>query len=368
MKMKVGILCSGVALGVYIPGIYINRNLNEKGISSKVFVLENLLPPQKISMVHKNKTAFHNNFSLALTGQRMARDILPATDRDKMKIMFEQWHNEGISYFIVLSGFWLSIIEEYKKVYSDTKIVAECLHIDATISASWRKAKTDAEYCVNSWLFRYEEKRVVAGLDYTMETPVPFSQRSDRVLVHGGGWGMGTYQNKIPQLEKAGLSMDIIAYQLSEIWESNLHRFYMTDPDWSPWQQNAKGEHEFPPFAQVTSGKKMVFHHSDKYHKILELSRNVKAIVSKPGGATLLDSIAAATPIILLEPFGQHEEKNAQLWEYLGFGISYEAFEKSNFDLHILEKLHFNLVDARNKVPSYIESFIEKTRGNFDAT
>ncbi|MFF8914745.1 hypothetical protein ACF08M_15855 [Streptomyces sp. NPDC015032] len=41
-------------------------------------------------------------------------------------------------------------------------------------------------------------------------------------------------------------------------------------------------------------------------------------MVSKPGGGTLLDLLRSATPFALLEPSGEHEVHNAQLWCDLG--------------------------------------------------
>lgn len=45
--MKIAILCSGVALGVYIPGLYLCGRLREKGTCANVFVLENLFLDEK---------------------------------------------------------------------------------------------------------------------------------------------------------------------------------------------------------------------------------------------------------------------------------------------------------------------------------
>jgi UDP-N-acetylglucosamine:LPS N-acetylglucosamine transferase len=70
------------------------------------------------------------------------------------------------------------------------------------------------------------------------------------------------------------------------------------------------------------------------------------AVVSKPGGGTLLDSLAAATPVVLLPPWGEPEAKNGALWEELGFGIDVERWRKTGFDHHVLEDLHHRLLMA----------------------
>jgi UDP-N-acetylglucosamine:LPS N-acetylglucosamine transferase len=75
--------------------------------------------------------------------------------------------------------------------------------------------------------------------------------------------------------------------------------------------------------------------------------REAMAVVSKPGGGTLLDSLAAATPIVLLTPWGEPEAKNGALWEELGFGIDFQRWRETGFDHRVLEDLHHRLLEAR---------------------
>ncbi|WP_207641812.1 hypothetical protein [Ruminiclostridium cellobioparum] len=53
-------------------------------------------------------------------------------------------------------------------------------------------------------------------ISVSKEEPLPYSQRPDRFIIHGVGWGMGTYRSKIPQLRRRGLSLDIVACELQE--------------------------------------------------------------------------------------------------------------------------------------------------------
>jgi UDP-N-acetylglucosamine:LPS N-acetylglucosamine transferase len=75
--------------------------------------------------------------------------------------------------------------------------------------------------------------------------------------------------------------------------------------------------------------------------------REAIAVVSKPGGGTLLDSLAAATPVVLLAPWGGPEAKNGALWEELGFGIDFQRWRRTGFDQCVLEDLHHSLLAAR---------------------
>ncbi|MBF0443494.1 MAG: UDP-glucuronosyltransferase [Oligoflexales bacterium] len=353
--MKVGILCSGVALGVYIPGISIHRQLRNRNWESEVFVLENLLLEEKKNKLPENKEAFHKNFALALAGQKLARDIVPSLDRERILEIFEIWIKERISYFIVVSGFWMSIIEIFREMFPDIGIFVECLHIDSDFSPSWKKALKNRDEANNVWLFSHDEKRIVRELRVTGKAPLPYDRRENRFLIHGGGWGMGTYQGKIPILREHGINLDIIAYDVREVPSNpGNDRYFMVDPDWHPWLKNENNQHVYPPFARIIPGSKPVFESKDEYPDLFDITRAVKAVISKPGGSTLIDSLSSATPIVMLEPFGEHEKKNAELWIGLGFAVSFDDWERSGFDFGLLRQLHVNLLDARGRHEDYI--------------
>jgi hypothetical protein len=82
--------------------------------------------------------------------------------------------------------------------------------------------------------------------------------------------------------------------------------------------------------------------------------------LSKPGGCTLIDSLNSATPVILLEPYGYAEESNARIWEYLGFGISYSAWQATGYDGRVLEKLHTNITSRARTGIDYPRAYAEQ--------
>lgn len=360
--MKVGILCSGVALGVYIPGLLVNRDLKKRGVSSEVFVLENLIVESKKNKINKNKEAFHKSFKVAKMGQKIAGDIMDSVGDYELEQLLNKWIEEDIHEFIVVSGFWLSVIEKYRERVKKVDVKCHCLHIDSCISPSWKKVNINPEYCTSEYLFSYDEKKLVQDIVVSDETPVPFKEREDRLLIHGGGWGMGTYQSKIPELIDHDIYLGIVAYNVSEIEENSNNKYYALDENWSPWIKNSKGLYEFPPFAEVKYNETPKFKFKEEYPGLYDVTRNVKAVISKPGGSTLVDSLSAATPIITLEPFGEHEQKNADLWIELGFAISYEEFKKSGFKMDILEELHNNLYKARGNRNLYVDELCKKLK------
>ncbi len=360
-QQTITILCSGVALGVYIPALLVNAQLRRRGAATEVVVLESLFPEEKQKKILENKIAFHQNFAVARMGQRMARDVSPNLDPEQVNRLYESWIQEERRLFVVFSGFWMPLIEAYRQRIAPAKCWVHQVHVDAAVSASWKNGFDVCEGDQPVWLFNYETRQLGYQLIDYPELPVPYRQRPDRYLIHGGGWGMGTYQSKIPALEAAGLDLDIIAYHPQEAASPKKgQRYFMVDPAWSPWHKNRSGEHEFPPFGEVRPGVTPQFRNRPDSHELFQLARYARAIISKPGGATLLDSWAAATPLVMLEPFGDYEAKNAALWQEFGFGIPFPEWEAAGFAPGLLEPLHQNLLRSQDTVPDYVATWFPK--------
>ena len=90
-RRAITILCSGVALGVYIPALWVNYQLKMRGAATEVVVLESLFTDEKQNKVLVNKAAFHQNFAVAKMGQKMARDIGPHLDPERLKELYASW-------------------------------------------------------------------------------------------------------------------------------------------------------------------------------------------------------------------------------------------------------------------------------------
>jgi hypothetical protein len=359
--MKIGILCSGVALGVYIPGIHLYQNFKRNGIAASVFVLENLIAEAKWDKINENKKAFHKNFVVALMGQKMTRNLLPDLDPKEIEAFFTTCLNEEIDHFIVVSGFWLAVLELFKGRYPRKSFWVDCLHIDCAVSPSWKIVDYQAAYCVNNWLLSHDEQRIIAELNTTQLSPIPFARRRKRLLTHGGGWGMGTYLSKVPQLQAAGFALNIVVHELAEAPAvPGNDRYFLIDPDWSPWIRDQHQEHQFPPLAEIKPGEDVEYRNNPNHPLIFEITREVIGVVTKPGGSTLLDSLAAATPLIFLAPFGEHEAKNAALWINLGFGIDYETWREAGFPVDILKRMHQKLAAARGRAPEYVDLYLRR--------
>ncbi|PRY36679.1 hypothetical protein [Umezawaea tangerina] len=339
------ILTSGVALGVHVPGLLLADRLRERGVDATVSVLEALLPEDKLRTTAGMKVAFHRDFRLARVGQRVASDPVAAADPAAVSALLERWRALPVRRFVVFSGFWLRLVERYLSTCAVRPRVDVC-HVDSVLSPSFRRAPDVGARPV--WLAHADSGRLPCSIPVTRTPPLPWRDRAERLLLHGGGWGMGTYREEVGGLRAHGFELDVVAYELADVSDVDSGvRYHMMDPDWHPWHDVG-----YPPFGEVKPGAVPEFRRGMGHHGSFDLCRRALAMVSKPGGGTLLDSLWSATPVVFLDPFGDHERRNAELWCGLGFGVGFADWKASGFDVGPLGAAHEALLAARD-VPDY---------------
>ncbi len=356
------ILCSGFGLGFYTPGLVVDYQLRARGVSAEVVVLENLMRSEKRENVHRIREAFRANFAAALVGQKLTRDIGPSLDPRLVSDLLDLWSAEKRKRFIVFSGFWLPVLERYRRRGGVQNPAVDLVHLDSAASTSWKLYEADHPGWRHVWFFRWKEKRLRYGLDLTGEEPTPFAERSRGLFLHGGGWGIGDYRERAPLLEKKGFELNVVVNDKKEAAAGDGgRRNFMMDPDWSPWDKDERGHHRFPPFGEVKGDGAIRFQTSEKRPPAYDLIRRASALVCKPGAATLVESLSAATPLVLLTPYGDYEQKNARLWEHLGLGLPLEKWVDAGCSPDILETMHGNLIRARSRVENYVEAILHAT-------
>lgn len=353
------ILCSGIALGVYTPALLYKKNIENEHKTADIVALESVFSIEKQEQLQRNKILFHQNFKLAKLAHRLPPAMSQHYDKQKADHLMEKWLDEKRSHFTVFSGFWIPLLEEYIAKSGREDIAVECIHMDAGLSPSWKRYVNSCDKYHNTWLWGDEcIKTIPAGSDFEI---LAYEQRGNRLIVHGGGWGMGNFKEKVSCLANCEYELDIVKYEMVEEDESDI-AYYRIDPAWVPWES-----YEFPPML-YGKGSNLSKMDARNYHNMLEISRRCKGIVSKPGGATLLDSILSATPLIMLEPLGEHEQRNAEIWKKYGFGISVEDWEKSHFSHSILSELHNNLLEYQEKIKPIQEGMNNVTTKNIQKT
>ena len=363
MGPRVTVLGSGVALGVYVPALLAARRLARHGVDTETLVIESLYTAAGREMLERYRQAYHRDFSTALMGHRMTRDVRPSLDEAVVTGLLDRWHAERRRHFAVWSGFWLPVLDRYRCERSPGPLSVDLCRIDAEVSATFRiyqdLCAALGDEAREVWLWSWERRGLVHELPVSDQAPVPWEEREDRLVVHGGGWGIGSYLGRVPELAEAGLALDVVIHDPVEAGErEDGRRYFMVDPAWRAWREERCG---FPPFGELR--EPAAFQRRDERHEIYDLLRNSRAIVSKPGGGTLIDSLASATPVVLLEPYGYAEEANAKVWEHLGFGVRYDRWRESGFSRDLLARLHRNLLDRPAGTIDYPAAFAARFHG-----
>ena len=331
-----------------MPALILAGRLRALGIEVRVDVFERLLRPDELDRLKAAKLAFRENFKLAVAAQRMVRDQMPALDDDAVGELLHEWRAADVNQVVIFSGFWVPVVERYEALAARPVTVDIC-HLDAASTASFNLFQTRTRHHRHVWMFDAERGTAPTSIRVGDEEPVPWHRREPRLLAHGGGWGLGTYRDRAVDLARAGLLVDVVTHDPADV--SGLPpgcRAFMIDPTWEAWQDDG-----FPPFGEILPDGVVRYRRGQTHHDSFDLARHRVAMLCKTGGGTLIDSLWSATPIVLLAPFGAHEQVNADLWRRLGYGVTEDEWRDSGYSLDLLETLHRNLLAAREGTADY---------------
>jgi hypothetical protein len=360
----VTILASGVALGVYVPALLLANQLRLYDIPTEICVLESYYTSERLQSLLRHKIAYQKNFSLALTARKMSYDIRASLDMNSIQALLSNWQNEKRSHFILWSGFWLPILEDYSSQVDLHSLNIDFCRIDAAITPSFNQYRYSFLQGREIWFWQLGREALAHNLPITEKQPKLWKDRQERYLLHGGGWGLGDYLNKVSELEQQGFALNVIVRDTQEVVDPLPgNRYFRLDPTWLPWDQKKGKFPHFPPLEEWVGVSFKPLSSDLNQHLLIPLMNECKAIISKPGGGTLIDAYGTATPLVMLEPYGESEEANALLWVKLGYGITYDEWKRKEFSLSILAKIHHNLLDRKQSI-NYPKSYAKEIREN----
>jgi hypothetical protein len=357
-RPPVTILTSGIGLGVYIPALLIQRQLEGLGVAAEVEVIEGYYTAENLRRHIAVREACRKNFALAKMSYRMTRPVLDNLDRHAVDRLLDRWAAQRRTEFIVWAGFWLPVLEDYRRRVPASRVRRDLCRIDAEVSASFKVHQALEGDATPIWLWNAADMALHHEIPVTHEVPIPFADREKRLVVHGGGWGLGTYAETLPALAHAGYALDIVVHDPSERSVFGPRdRCWTFDPSWEPWHRDAAGRLVFPAVGAVAADGAVSYSQNDAFHGFHRVIRSAVGIVSKPGGCTLIDSLAAATPVILLEAYSPGEQANGAVWESHGFGMPFKDWAAGGFDPTVLARAHAALAAHRHSPGGYPAAF-----------
>jgi hypothetical protein len=309
------VLTSGASLGVHVVGVLLARRLREAGAAASVEVLERW------------------------TG--------PAAGEGGVDRLLHRWASEGRGRFVALCGSWVPVLDRYAT--GVRSVAVDLCHVDAAPTPTFRRWAPQAFPFRHVWLIDAAAGGVTETIPVGLAPPAPWSRRAARCVAHAGGGRLGAGAERARALETWGMEVDVVAARRADLdGTRRTGRDYLIDPRWRPGEDDG-----LPPFGRVAADGSVLFRRSDRHHVTYELARRARAIVGPPTGPTLLDSLTAATPAVLLDGAGPHEARNGELWRRLGFGVGYDDWWRRGCSVELLRELHGNLLAARPGIASY---------------
>ena len=344
--MSVTILTAGSGLGVYLPGLMIQQQLAALGVTADIEVVGSLYTDSALLERKRMLGAFQHNFELAQLAAKMP--VCPASPlcADALGRLLERWR--GKKQFMVWSGFWLAVLVQHEA--REGPIQVDLCRIDAIASASFKG--TDVGKKNEIWLWR-KDKMALEHAILGARPPTAWSQRKHQLVSHGGGWSLGNFAVAAALLAQYS-EVELLLGNTSEMPDlPATARAWRISSDWQPWHLDAYGQHQLPPMIDAAGVQHPVWRRD-------ELLANSLAIVCKPGGCSLIDSLNFVTPLVLLPAFSEAEAANAEVWLALGFAISMADWQLSRYDPKLLQKLHDNLLAKRGKQNCYVSDLAKR--------
>lgn len=306
----------------------------------------------KESVMEETKRSFHKDFRLAKLSYRLPPRNTDAVDAQAKEKMISRLCELKYDSVILFSGFWAEFISELIHACPRYRGRVQAVHMDAVLSLSWKNRERSG--ILEHWLFHLENNQVCCSLS-------PFQtgrEAPSRILVHGGGWGLGSYDEKITALNQLGYPLDIIVYYPNEVRsDDSFNQYYLLDPEWKP----DEGKNEFPRLLKYQSGSWIEFGDRKTANPLSLLLDHALAILSKPDGGTLCDSLACGVPILFTEPLAPYEQANRDLWIQQGFGMKYTDFITCETQSQLIQHMRQNILDAVQGLPVITEKLIEQT-------
>jgi hypothetical protein len=332
-----------VALGVYVPALSLKKQLEARGESARLLCLEELYTDRE-AVMEETKKSFHQSFRLAKLSYRVPVRNKTAIDPLAQDSLMEELKAERYDAIIAFSGFWADVLNRLMQECPWYENRIHAVHMDAVLSLSWKGADLSGFHEI--WQFQRSTHQILCSIE-----PCEVKGACEnRILVHGGGWGIGEYAEKIRTLNELGIPLDLIVYYPEEADAADtFNAYYLLDPDWKPQDHRD----EYPRLLQFDRGEwKEAAGNRREENPVRALIRKDAAILSKPGGGTLCDSLVTGTPLIFSEELAYYEKENRLMWIENGLGIEYESFVRSAERTSLLQTLCTNLQKAGSGLPA----------------
>ena len=348
---NIAIVSSIIGYGIYFPALMIYKQLKALDYNVHIYIIERYFDEKATSEFERTKTAFKKDVRLAQIASRIPVKYTEKLSAEKTATLFEEWKTNNTTHFLCFSGLWLETLDKYKQQHPNCTI--DACRVDSAVSSTWEALTTHDNLITNDLsFFNANANKINYVLNIPEIKPLPYSERNQHVSIHGGGWDLGDFASTTDQFT-TNYHVNLIVNELQEASNKNMS-LYANQPNWNPLYTDG-----FPPFGRIDSDGNLAVKNYENHPGILTILAKSKAIVSKPGGMTLMDSLLTETPLIFLKSIGKNENSNKKLWESLQLGISIENWQENQQKSTILEEMHQRIVAIKKETPCFLKSYIQ---------
>ncbi|PTX58967.1 hypothetical protein C8N46_11136 [Kordia periserrulae] len=346
---SINILTSIIGYGIYFPALMVYERLKALQYNVHIYSIECYFNEQATAEFEQTKKAFQKDVRLAQIASRIPVKYTKKLSDEKTKALFTEWESHETTHFLCFSGLWLDTLQSYKQQHP-TCVIDMC-RVDSAVSATWEALKRHDNLIANDVsFFNADTNDIKYVLNIPEIQPLPYSERENEVAMHGGGWDLGDFTQMTNHFTN-DYHVNLIVNASQELSKENI-TLYANQPNWNPLYDEG-----FPPFGKIQNDSEIITKNYEKHPGILTVLLKSKAIVSKPGGMTLMDSLMTETPLLFLQSIGKNEQYNQQLWETLQLGISLEKWLESTQKDLLLQEMQSNLLEIKAKTPCFITTY-----------
>lgn len=330
---KICILTAEMGLGTYTASVNLKNAILERNneIVCDIMMYETLMPEEKRNRLPQYRLAFHNDKRLAEAGHILMKKFNNNQDSNAIAVLFTKWDEACYDQFIIMSGNWIPIIETYG--IHRSKVI--CVRLDCSPTATWIKYDYSEDIFDTIWLLGKDNTEPNFVL-YKESCSLSVYDRLKQVFVHGGGWGMGNYLETLGSLTKKIKTKTLVHQPSDCTFQDENNEYLLLDSNWK-----AGTEDTFPVLYEF-DGENIT--NITKINGI-DIMKNSVAVVSKPGGGTIIDSLATQTPMIYLDPISKHEKNNMDFYLTRNLGLSLNNALSANELVEQLKRIQDNILN-----------------------
>ncbi len=354
---RVVILTSVIGYGIYFPSLLIRNGLRKAGMFNAIYTIEHYFTTEKLARFEASRVAFKKDYRIAKMAAKMPIENKTLLSDKKIEELFREWDAIGASRFLCFSGLWLPVLHKYKE---SKHVNIDCCRIDAGISPTWSGEQASSLAINKTYgFFDLQQEKINYTLGIPGFKPAPFAERPKAILAHGGGWGLGNYIEHMASLDHTDYKKNIMIHTSGEYDQTMKNTcYYMNDPSWDPLNDRSDYHTTFPKLGRFRDGE-INYQACEEHHGALGIINNSKAIISKPGGMTLLDTLLTETPLVYLDPMGPNEQGNRRICDSLQIGLSFESWKAQNFSEEVLAKCVARIQAVKKNLPDFLSAYIE---------